>query len=151
MKSLQALQPHIKRLKQMYKHDRERLNREIIELYKRHRVNPLGGCLPLLLQLPIFFALFTTLRSAIELRGAHFVLWLKDLSVKDPYYVLPILMGITMFIQQRMSGMESGQSKMFALMPILFTILFMNFPAGLVLYWLIQNILTIGQQCLIKK
>jgi YidC/Oxa1 family membrane protein insertase len=107
--------------------------------------------LPLLLQLPIFFALFTTLRSAIELRGAHFVLWLKDLSVKDPYYVLPILMGITMFIQQRMSGMESGQSKMFALMPILFTILFMNFPAGLVLYWLIQNILTIGQQCLIKK
>lgn len=152
MKGMQKLQPEMVKLKEKHKEDKEALNKEIMDLYKRHKVNPLGGCLPLLLQMPIFFALFTTLRSDIELRGAGFIFWLQDLSTKDPYFILPILMGVTMIIQQRMTpSPDPNQAKIGMFMSIFMTFMFINFPSGLVLYWLTQNILTIGEQILIDR
>jgi len=150
-KKMKALQPELEKLKEKHKHDKETLNREMMELYKRYKVNPLGGCLPLLLQMPIFFALFTALQKCIELRGANFLIW-HDLSSSDPLFILPILMGATMFIQQKMTpSPDPNQAKIGTLMTIFFTFIFLSFPAGLVLYWLIQNILTIIEQYLIKK
>jgi YidC/Oxa1 family membrane protein insertase len=150
MKALNELQPKLAQLKEKYKDNKEKFNQELMFLYKRHKVNPLGGCLPLILQLPVFYALFTTFQTSIELRRAKFIFWLEDLSLKDPYYVLPILMGITMLIQQKMTPTpDPKQAKMMLIMPIVFTILFLNFPAGLMLYWLIQNILSIAQQYII--
>jgi YidC/Oxa1 family membrane protein insertase len=125
----------------------------MMELYKEHRVNPLGGCLPMLVQIPVFIALYKVLLSTIELRHAPFALWITDLSVKDPYYITPIIMGATMFIQQKMtpSTMDPLQAKMMLAMPVVFTFIFLNFPSGLVLYWLVNNILTIFQQYLIYR
>jgi len=153
MKAMQKLQPEMVKIREKYKNDRERLNRETMELYKTHRVNPLGGCLPMLVQIPVFFALYKVLLDAIELRHAPFVLWLTDLSAKDPYYVTPLIMGATMFLQQKMtpSNLDPTQAKMFMIMPVVFTFLFLNFPSGLVLYWLVNNVLTIGQQYLINR
>ena len=153
MKAMQVLQPQMQKIREKYKNDRERLNREIMELYKTHRVNPLGGCLPMLIQIPVFFALYKVLLNSIELRHAPFYFWLTDLSAKDPYYITPVIMGITMFIQQKMtpSTMDPTQAKVFMLMPILFTFIFLNFPSGLVIYWLVNNVLTIFQQYLIHK
>jgi YidC/Oxa1 family membrane protein insertase len=153
MKAMQKLQPEMLRIKEKYKNDRERLNRETMELYKTNRVNPLGGCLPMLVQIPVFFALYKVLLDAIELRHAPFALWLTDLSAKDPYYVTPIVMGATMFIQQKMTptNMDPVQAKMFMIMPIVFTFLFLNFPSGLVIYWLVNNVLTIAQQFFINR
>jgi YidC/Oxa1 family membrane protein insertase len=124
-----------------------------MELYKTNRVNPLGGCLPMLVQIPVFFALYKVLLDAIELRHAPFALWLTDLSAKDPYYVTPIVMGATMFIQQKMTptNMDPMQAKMFMIMPVVFTFLFLNFPSGLVIYWLVNNVLTIAQQFFINR
>lgn len=150
-KKMKALHPELEKLKEKHKDDKESLNREMMELYKRYKVNPLGGCLPLVLQMPVFFALFTTLNQSIELRGASFLIW-QDLSAKDPLYILPILMGATMFIQQKMTPVaDPQQAKMGQIMTIVFTFMFLNFPTGLVLYWLIQNILTIAEQYLISK
>lgn len=153
MKAMQKLQPEMQRLKEKFKNDRERLNRETMELYKTHRVNPLGGCLPMLVQIPVFFALYKVLLDAIELRHAPFGFWLTDLSAKDPYYVTPLVMGATMFIQQKMtpSTMDPNQAKMFMIMPVVFTFLFLNFPSGLVIYWLVNNVLTIAQQYFINR
>ncbi|HXV21245.1 MAG TPA: membrane protein insertase YidC [Desulfuromonadales bacterium] len=153
MKAMQKLQPEMLRIKEKYKNDRERLNRETMELYKTNRVNPLGGCLPMLVQIPVFFALYKVLLDAIELRHAPFALWLTDLSAKDPYYITPIVMGATMFIQQKMTptNMDPMQAKMFMIMPIVFTFLFLNFPSGLVIYWLVNNVLTIVQQFFINR
>ena len=128
-----------------------KMNEETMALYQREGVNPmggLGGCLPLLLQMPIFFALFTLLPRSIELRGAPFFLWIQDLSAQDPYYVTPVLMGATMFLQQKLtpSTADPVQQKIFMFMPIIFTFLFITFPAGLVLYWTVNNLLTIAQQ-----
>jgi len=121
-------------------------------LYKKYKVNPMGGCLPMLLQIPVFFALYKVLMVAIELRHAPFIFWIADLSAKDPYYITPILMGLTMLIQQKMTPMgDPTQAKMMMLMPIVFTFLFINFPSGLVIYWLVNNIITIFEQYLIKK
>ena len=147
-KAMKTLQPKIKELQDSYKNDPKRLNVETMNLYKTQKINPLGGCLPMLAQLPIFWALFTTLRNIYELRGAHFVWWIKDLSAADPYRILPILMGITMFLQQKLSGMSAdpSQKSLTYIMPIVFTFLFMNFPAGLVLYWLVNSILTLTSQ-----
>ncbi|MBU0701870.1 membrane protein insertase YidC [bacterium] len=151
MKAMQNIQPHIIELKEKHKHDAETMNKEMMELYKRHKVNPMGGCLPLLLQMPVFIALFTTLQNAIELRGANFLIW-HDLATKDPYYILPVLMGVTMLIQQKMMpSPDPNQAKIGMFMSVLFIFMFMNFPAGLVLYWLTQNILTIIEQILIKR
>ena len=153
MKAMQKLQPQMQKIREKHKNDRERLNREIMELYKAHRVNPLGGCLPMVVQIPVFFALYEMLLGSIELRHAYFAFWLTDLSAKDPYYITPLIMGVTMFIQQKMSptSMDPTQAKLFMLMPVVFTFLFLNFPSGLVLYWLVNNILTIVQQWFINK
>jgi YidC/Oxa1 family membrane protein insertase len=153
MKAMQTLQPEMKKLREKYRGDKEGLNRSMMELYKKHRVNPLGGCLPMLVQIPVFIALYKVLLSTIELRHAPFALWITDLSVKDPYYITPVIMGITMFIQQKMtpSTMDPLQAKMMLAMPVVFTFIFLNFPSGLVLYWLVNNILTIFQQYLIYR
>lgn len=143
---MQALQPKIAALRQKYKNDPQRLNREVMRLYKEHGVNPMGGCLPVLLQMPILIALFTVFRNTIEFRRAGFVLWLKDLSAPDPYYVLPVLMGITTFFQQRLSVKDPKQSSMIYIMPAVMVFLFAKFPSGLVLYYTMFNILSIAQQ-----
>lgn len=152
MKDMQKLQPKLTELKEKYKDDRDGMNRAMMELYKTHKVNPLGGCLPMLVQIPVFFALYKALMGSIELRHAPFMFWITDLSAKDPYYVTPIIMGATMFIQQKMtpSSMDPIQAKMMLALPIVFTFMFLNFPSGLVIYWLVNNILTIGQQAYIN-
>jgi YidC/Oxa1 family membrane protein insertase len=153
MKAMQKLQPEMQKIREKFAKDKEKLNREIMELYKTHRVNPLGGCLPMLVQIPVFFALYKVLMEAIEVRHAPFYLWIPDLAAKDPYYVTPLIMGATMFIQQKMTptAMDPIQAKLFMLMPIIFTFMFLNFPSGLVIYWLVNNLLTIGQQYLINR
>lgn len=152
MKSMQKLQPHMSALKEKYKNNSQQLNQEVLKLYKGHKVNPLGGCLPMILQIPIFYALYMILVNAVELKDAPFYFWIRDLSVKDPYYVLPILMGITMLIQQKMTPTaDPNQAKMMMILPIVFTFMFINLPAGVVFYWVVQNILSIIQQFYINK
>lgn len=148
MKAMAALQPQTQALQKKYKHDKMKLNQELMSLYKTNRVNPLGGCLPMVVQIPFFIALFNILYTTIELRQAPFVGWIKDLSVQDPYYVLPILMGVTMFVQQKMqpTTMDPRQAKIMLMLPVVFTFFFLAFPAGLVLYWMTNNLLTILQQ-----
>lgn len=153
MKAMQKLQPEMQKLRDKFKNDKERLNRELMELYKKHSVNPLGGCLPMLVQIPVFFALYKVLLDSIALRQAPFMLWLTDLSAKDPYYITPLLMGASMFVQQKMTptSMDPMQAKIFLFMPVIFTFLFLNFPSGLVIYWLVNNLLTIAQQYYINR
>ena len=155
MKEMQLLQPKIAELRDKYGKDPQRLNQETMKLYKEHGVNPLGGCLPTLLQMPLLFALFVVFRSAIELRQAPFVLWIKDLSIPDTIYhlpfsiplnVLPLVMGITMFLQQKMTMTDPKQKFMVYLMPVVFTIMFNNFPSGLTLYYSLFNIISLVQQ-----
>ncbi|WHZ23586.1 MAG: Inner membrane protein translocase and chaperone YidC, long form [Nitrospira sp.] len=148
MKQMQVIQPKVLAVQNKFKDDRERLNKELIKLYKDHKVNPVGGCLPMVLQMPVFVALFNILYMTIDLRQAPFMLWIKDLSVQDPYYVLPIIMGATMVIQQKITPttMDPTQAKIMLFLPVFMTFLFVNFPAGLVLYWLTNNVLTITQQ-----
>ncbi len=152
MKKLQEMQPHMAAIKEKYKNDPQRMQKETMEIYRKHKVNPLGGCLPMLIQLPVFFALYKILLIAIELRGAPFILWIHDLSAKDPYYVFPILMGLTMILQQKMTPTaDPKQAKMMMMMPVVFTFMFLSFPAGLVIYWLVSNILGIIQQYHVNK
>jgi len=153
MKDMQSLQPQLQALQKKFKDDKQRLQREMMELYQKHKVNPLGGCLPMLLQIPVFVALFNVLYTTIEIRQAPFIFWIRDLSDKDPYYVLPILMGLTMVVQQKIqpTTMDPIQAKLFLMMPVLMTFLFLNFSSGLVLYMLTNNFLTISQQYLTMK
>jgi YidC/Oxa1 family membrane protein insertase len=154
MKDMQKIQPEINKLREQYKDKKEELNKKILELYRTHKVNPLGGCLPLVLQIPVFFALYRVLLDSIELRHANFIsFWINDLSAKDPTYISPLLMGASMFIQQKMTPTtgDPAQAKMMLFMPVIFTFMFLNFPSGLVLYWLINNVLSIGQQMYINK
>jgi YidC/Oxa1 family membrane protein insertase len=153
MKAMQKLQPEMQKLRDKFKNDKERLNRELMELYKKHSVNPLGGCLPMLVQIPVFFALYKVLLEAIALRHAPFMLWITDLSAKDPYYITPLLMGASMFVQQKMTPTTADplQAKIFMFMPVIFTFMFLNFPSGLVVYWLVNNLLTIAQQYYINR
>lgn len=153
MQSMQKLQPQMTKLREKYSSDKQRLNQEMMALYKENRVNPFGGCLPILIQIPVFFALYQVLLGSIELRHAPFMLWITDLSAKDPYYITPLIMGGTMFLQQKMtpSNMDPTQARIMLMMPVVFTFLFLNFPSGLVIYWLINNVLTIAQQYLIKR
>jgi len=148
MKMMRAIQPKIKEVQEKYKGDRDRLNKELMKLYRDQKVNPLGGFLPMFLQMPVFISLFNVLYMTIDLRQAPFMLWVHDLSVQDPFYVLPVLMGVTMFIQQKITPntMDPMQAKIMLVLPIGMTFLFINFPAGLVLYWLTNNTLTITQQ-----
>lgn len=153
MKAMQKLQPEMQKLREKHSSDKERLNKEMMELYKTHRVNPLGGCLPMLVQIPVFFALYKVLLDSIALRHAPFAFWLTDLSAKDPYYITPLLMGASMFVQQKMTPTTADpmQAKIFMMMPVIFTFLFLNFPSGLVIYWLVNNLLTITQQYFIHR
>jgi len=159
MARMQELQPKIKALRAKYKkakqdmEQRRQMNEELMQLYKEHGINPASGCLPLLIQLPVFWGFFRMLVVAVEFRHSPFVFWIKDLSVRDPYYVTPILMGVTQYISQKMtpSTADPAQQKMMLLMPFIFTIFFMNFQAGLVLYWLTNNVLQIAQQAIMNK
>src|ERR1700693_994693 len=148
MKGMQAIQPLMAELQKKYKNDKQRLNREIMELYKAHKVNPVGGCLPMILQIPVFVALFNIFNTTIELRQAPFMFWITDLSDFDPLYVLPVIMGITMFIQQKIqpSNLDPTQAKIMLFLPVIFTFFFLKFSSGLVLYWMVNNILSIAQQ-----
>ncbi len=153
MKEMQKVQPEMNRLKEQYKNDKARLQQEIMLLYKRRKINPMSGCLPMLIQIPVFIALYNALQNGIEMRHAHFFLWITDLSAKDPIYITPLIMGATMVIQQKMTptAADPTQAKMFLLMPVMFTFLFLNFPSGLVLYWLINNVLSIAHQYYLNK
>ena len=148
MKGMQKVQPYVKIIQERNKDDRQKMNAEMLELYKKHKVNPVGGCLPMLLQIPVFIALYHALFFSIELRGAPFIGWITDLSVADPYYVYPVLMGATMFLQQRLTPSvgDPMQQKIMMFLPIVFTFLFISFPSGLVIYWTVNNMLTISQQ-----
>ena len=153
MKAMQKLQPKMVELREKYKDDKQKLSQETMALYRAHKVNPMGGCLPMLIQIPVFFGLYKALLYAIELRHAPFFWWIQDLSAKDPYYITPIIMGATMFVQQKMTPTAGDpmQQKIMLFLPIIFTFLFLNFPSGLVIYWLFNNILSIGQQYYVNK
>ena len=153
MKEMQKLQPKINELKEKYKNDKSKIGQETMALYRSHKVNPMSGCLPILIQIPVFIGLYNTLLYAIELRHSPFFWWIQDLSAKDPYYITPIIMGATQFIQQKMTPTvgDPMQAKIMLLMPVVFTFIFLNFPAGLVIYWLLNNILSIGQQYYINR
>jgi YidC/Oxa1 family membrane protein insertase len=165
MKKMQDLQPLIKSLREKYANNKEQLNKEMMDLYKSRSINPMGGCLPMIIQIPVFFALYKGLSAAIELRHAPFMFWINDLSAPEdlfsftvagynlPIRLLPLIMGITQFIQQKMTptAADPMQEKMMLMMPVVFTFLFWGFPAGLVLYWLVNNVISIGQQYYINK
>jgi YidC/Oxa1 family membrane protein insertase len=153
MAAMRNLQPRLTALKERYGDDRQKLTQATMELYRAEKVNPLGGCLPILVQIPVFIALYWMLLESVELRQAPFIFWIHDLSTKDPYYILPILMGITMFVQQRLNPPppDPTQAKVMQFLPIFFTALFLNFPSGLVLYWVVNNTLSILQQWFITR
>ncbi len=153
MKSMASIQPKIAAIKKQWGNNKEKMNAELMRLYKTEKVNPIGGCLPMLVQIPVFISLFNILYTTIELRQAPFFFWVTDLSAKDPYYVLPIVMGATMFLQQYTAPktMDATQAKIMQFLPIVYTFFFLNFPSGLVLYWLVNNTLTIVQQQLMKR
>ncbi|MBV9496798.1 MAG: membrane protein insertase YidC [Acidobacteria bacterium] len=159
MKKMQRLQPKMEAIRNRYKkqktdiEQRNKMNQEIMALYQKEGINPMGGCWPLLLQIPILWGFYGLLSRSIELRGAPWILWIHDLSAKDPYYVLPVLMTVTMFIQQAITPAtgDASQRRMFLIMPLVFGWIFKEFPSGLVLYWLVQNILTIAQMTIMNK
>ena len=162
MKAMQALQPKINELRSKHKSDPQRIQRETMELYREHRVNPLGGCLPMVVQIPVFYALYVALSVAVEMQNAPFVcfgrlfgmdLWICDLAAQDPTYVLPILMGVSMFVQQKMTPTmgDPRQAKLMLLMPVVFTFMFLNLPSGLVLYWTLSNVFQIAQQLYLER
>jgi YidC/Oxa1 family membrane protein insertase len=161
MKVMQKIQPRVAEIRDKYKDDKEGMNKELMSLYRTFKVNPLGGCLPMVLQLPVFLALYNMLGSSIELRHASFIptlpftniVWLADLSAKDPLLITPIVMGVSMFVQQKMSPSpgDPAQAKMMMFLPLIFTFLFLNFASGLVIYWLVNNILAIIQQYFTNK
>jgi YidC/Oxa1 family membrane protein insertase len=154
MRKMQALQPEIKAIQERYAKykvtdpERQKMNQEMMGLYKQKGVNPVSGCIPMLLTMPVLFAFYAMLSAAIELRGAHFFGWINDLSAHDPLYITPVLMGASMFWQQKLTPMNADpiQQKLFLMMPIIFTVSFLWAPAGLVVYWFSSNLLAIGQQ-----
>ncbi len=148
---MQLLQPELKKIQEKYKNDPQALNRELMHLYKVYKVNPFSGCLPLLIQFPVFIALYQVLSTGIEFRRAPFILWIVDLSLKDPYYILPIAMGVLMLIQSLMTTIDPRQRFMVITMPLVMIFVFLNFPSGLQLYWFTYNILSILENLLIKK
>lgn len=148
MAKMKKLAPRLQHIKERHGDDRQKLHEAMMKVYQEEKINPLGGCLPMLVQIPVFIALYWVLMGAVELRQAPFALWITDLSQKDPYYILPVVMAVTMFIQQRMSPPPPDpiQAKVMMAMPIVFSIFFFFFPSGLVLYWLVNNVLSILQQ-----
>ena len=154
MQKIKALAPQLKEIKEKYGKDPQRMNAATMEMYKKHGANPLGGCLPMLMQIPVFFAIYRVLLNAVELQGAPWLLWIDDLSRMDPYYILPILMGASMFLQQHMTPnnfTDPMQEKMFKYLPVIFTFFFITFPSGLVLYWFVNNLFSIAQQFIVNQ
>lgn len=153
MAKMKKLQPRLQTLKDRYGSDKAKLNQAMMEIYKKEKVNPLGGCLPIIIQIPVFIALYWVLLESVELRQAPWLFWIQDLSIKDPFYILPLLMGASMLAQQMLNPapLDPIQKKIMMAMPIVFTLLFLTFPSGLVLYWLVNNVLSIAQQWYINK
>ncbi len=154
MQRLKDLAPQIKELKERYGKDPQKMNAKMMEMYKKHGANPMGGCLPMVLQIPIFFGIYRVLLNSVELQGATWMLWIHDLSLQDPLYILPVLMGASMWYQQKLtpnSMTDPMQQKIFQFLPVIMTVFFLTFPAGLVLYWLVNNLFTIGQQFVINR
>ena len=153
MANMRRVQPDLLRIREQYAEDKQRLSQEMMALYKKEKINPLGGCLPMIVQMPVFIALYWSLMESVELRHADFALWINDLSVMDPYFVLPLLMGASMFFQQSLNPAppDPMQAKVMKFMPVIFTFFFLFFPSGLVLYWLTNNVLSISQQWFITK
>jgi YidC/Oxa1 family membrane protein insertase len=153
MQKLKDLAPQMKEIKEKYGKDPQKMNMKMMDMYKKEGANPMGGCLPMLMQIPIFFAIYRVLINAVELQGAEWVLWITDLSIKDPWFILPILMGASMWYQQKITPTtmtDPMQQKIFQWLPVVMTVFFVTFPAGLVLYWLVNNLFTIGQQFVIN-
>jgi len=153
MAHMKKVQPRMEALKERFGSDRQKLNQALMELYKTEKINPLGGCLPILIQIPVFIALYWVLLESVELRQAPFLLWIRDLAAPDPYFILPIVMGASMWLQMRLNPtpMDPMQKKIFTFMPIMFTGMFLFFPSGLVLYWVVNNVLSIAQQWQINR
>ncbi|MFT6915283.1 MAG: YidC/Oxa1 family membrane protein insertase [Motiliproteus sp.] len=153
MAKMRAVGPELARLKELYGDDRQKMSTSMMELYKKEKINPLGGCLPILIQMPVFISLYWVLLESVELRHAPFMLWIQDMSVMDPYFVLPIMMGATMFVQQTLNPTppDPMQAKVMKMLPFMFTFFFLWFPAGLVLYWVVNNVLSIAQQWVITR
>lgn len=153
MQKLKDLTPKMKEIQEQYKGDPQKMQAQLMQLYKKHGANPLGGCLPLILQIPVFFAIYRVLYNAVELKNSEWIFWIHDLSVMDPYFILPILMGISMYIQQILTPntLDPMQARIFKLLPVIFTIFLITFPAGLVLYWTVNNIFAIFMQITINK
>ena len=153
MANMRRVAPKLTALREQYGEDRQKLSQEMMGLYKKEKINPLGGCLPILVQMPVFIALYWVLMESVELRQAPFMLWIEDLSIKDPFFILPLIMGASMFIQMQLNPTppDPMQAKVMKLMPIIFTVFFLFFPAGLVLYWVVNNVLSIAQQYYITK
>ncbi|WP_455198634.1 membrane protein insertase YidC, partial [Kaarinaea lacus] len=153
MANMKRLAPKLQQLKERYGDDRQKMSKAMMDIYKKEKINPLGGCLPILVQIPVFIALYWVLLESVEMRQAPFYLWINDLSQRDPYYVLPLIMGVSMFVQQKLNppAMDPVQQKVIQALPFIFTLFFAFFPAGLVLYWVVNNILSIAQQWYITR
>ena len=148
MANMRRMTPKMTQIRERYGDDRQRMSQAMMELYKKEKINPLGGCLPIVIQIPVFISLYWVLLGSVELRQAGFILWIHDLSTKDPYYVLPLIMGVSMFLQQKISPAPPDpiQAKVMMALPVVFTLFFAFFPSGLVLYWVVNNVLSIAQQ-----
>ena len=153
MARMRAVSPKMQALKEQFGDDRQKMSQAMMELYKKEKINPLGGCLPILVQMPVFLALYWVLLESVEMRQAPWMFWITDLSIKDPFFILPIIMGVTMFIQQQLNPTppDPMQAKVMKMLPIIFTFFFLWFPAGLVLYWVVNNVLSIAQQWYITR
>lgn len=153
MARMKEVQPRLMAMKEQYKGDPQKLNQAMMEMYRKEKINPLGGCLPVLIQIPVFISLYWVLLSSVEMRGAPWILWIHDLSIPDPYYILPLIMAVSMFVQTKLNPTPPDpiQAKVMMYMPIVFSIMFFFFPAGLVLYWVVNNLLSIAQQWQINQ
>ena len=153
MAKMRVLGPRLQRMKEMYGNDKAKMQQEMMNLYRTEKINPLGGCLPILVQIPVFIALYWVLLGSVEMRQAPWLGWIQDLSAKDPYFILPIIMGVSMLIQTKLNPTPPDpiQAKVMLAMPIIFTFMFLWFPSGLVLYWVVNNCLSIAQQWQITR
>ena len=153
MAKMRVLGPRLQRMKEMYGNDKAKMQQEMMNLYRTEKINPLGGCLPILVQIPVFIALYWVLLGSVEMRHAPWLGWIQDLSAKDPYFILPIIMGVSMLVQMKLNPTPPDpiQAKVMMAMPIIFTFMFLWFPSGLVLYWVVNNCLSIAQQWQITR
>ena len=153
MAKMRVLSPRLQRMKEMYGNDKAKMQQEMMNLYRTEKINPLGGCLPILVQIPVFIALYWVLLGSVEMRHAPWLGWIQDLSAKDPYFILPIIMGVSMLVQMKLNPTPPDpiQAKVMMAMPIIFTFMFLWFPSGLVLYWVVNNCLSIAQQWQITR